>query len=82
MKKLLGIVAIIFVGIIVWGIADKEDSLGIKSSMTTEYYVQIDGDGEEKTDENEDGTKNTLNWYKLKAYNAYGDEETVYFFGA
>ncbi|KYG37489.1 YxeA family protein [Bacillus gaemokensis] len=81
MKKLIGIVVIFFVGIIAWGIADKEDSFGIKSWMTSEYYVQINGDGKEATAVADDGTKDKFNWYTLKAYNAYGDEKTIYFHG-
>ncbi|MDF2082030.1 YxeA family protein, partial [Bacillus pseudomycoides] len=34
-----------------------------------------------KTAESDDGSKDKYNWYKLKAYNAYGDEKTVYFHG-
>ncbi|WP_456535463.1 DUF1093 domain-containing protein [Bacillus mycoides] len=43
--------------------------------MTSEYYVQINGDGQEKTTEVDDGTKVKDTWYTLKAYNAYGNEK-------
>ncbi|KXY29699.1 DUF1093 domain-containing protein [Bacillus mycoides] len=75
MKKIIAIVSIFLVGIIAWSIADKEDSFGIKSWMTSEYYVQINGDGQEKTTEVDDGTKVKDTWYTLKAYNAYENEK-------
>lgn len=65
---------------VVLAAAEKNDAIDIKKWIAKEYYVQITENGKEESVEDNDGKKQPVYWYTIKAYNKKGNEETVKFF--
>lgn len=65
---------------VVLAVAEKNDAIDIKKWIAKEYYVQIKENGKEESVPDDDGEKQTLYWYTMKAYDKKGNEETVKFF--
>lgn len=65
---------------VVLAAAEKNDAIDIKKWIAKEYYVQITEDGKEEPVEDNDGKKQPVYWYTMKAYDKKGNEETVKFF--
>ncbi|MCM1992231.1 YxeA family protein [Oceanirhabdus seepicola] len=78
--KILGIIlAAVLIGIIILGVAEKNNFLGMKKWGTKEYYVQIKDNGEEYITKNTEGEKSVLYFYKTDAYNKDGKQIKVEF---
>jgi len=78
--KILGIIlTTVLIGIIILGVAEKNNFLGMKKWRTKEYYVQIKDNGEEYITKNTEGEKSVLYFYKTDAYNKDGKQIKVEF---
>lgn len=65
---------------VVLAVAEKNDAIDIKKWVAKEYYVQITENGKEESVQDNDGEKQPVYWYTMKAYDKKGNEETVKFF--